>query len=358
MAALFASRGVKCTILTTPVNAAVICSTVDKANDALDSSTDDKTPIVITTVPFPDVGLPPGVESVVGVSSEADLYKMLEATNQLREPLGRFLAEHRPDAVVADSFFPWAVDAAAHHGVPRVSFLGTSMLARACTDTMVRNNPGQDAADGPDAVVALPGLPHRVALRRSQLMDPSKNKLEWDFYDLANDADQRSFGEVFNSFAELEPGYVDHYRTVLGRRVWLVGPLAHAAVSNGLSPDNGERCLLRWLDGKPAGSVVYACFGTLTHFTAAEGRELARGLQLSGKDFIWVTTGGGEDDTEEWMPEGFAELIADGGDRGMVFRGWAPQVLILNHSAVGCFVTHCGWNSVLEAVSAGVPMVT
>ncbi|GJM88272.1 hypothetical protein PR202_ga04312 [Eleusine coracana subsp. coracana] len=354
MAALFASRGVKCTILTTPVNAAVIRSTVDQANDALDSSTDDTPAIVITTVPFPDVGLPPGMESVVGVSSEADLYKLLEATNQLREPLDRFLAEHRPDAVVADSFFPWAVDAAARHGVPRLSFLGASMLARACTDAMVRNNPVQDAADGPDAVVALPGLPHRVALRRSQLMDPRKNKLEWDYYDLANDADQRSFGEVFNSFAELEPGYVDHYRTVLGRRVWLVGPLAHA-VSNGLSPD-GERCL-RWLDGKPAGSVVYACFGTLTHFTAAERGELARGLQISGKNFIWVLSSGADDDTE-WMPEGFAELIADGGDRGLVFRGWAPQMLILNHSAVGCFVTHCGWNSVLEAVSAGVPMVT
>jgi UDP:flavonoid glycosyltransferase YjiC (YdhE family) len=57
------------------------------------------------------------------------------------------------------------------------------------------------------------------------------------------------------------------------------------------------------------------------------------------------------------MPQGFAELLARG-DRGFVIRGWAPQTLILKHTALGGFVTHCGWNSVLEAVSAGVPMVT
>ncbi|TVU18799.1 hypothetical protein EJB05_34913, partial [Eragrostis curvula] len=355
MAAVFASRGVKCTILTTPANAAVIRPAVDRANAAAVPAID------MVTVPFPDVGLPPGVESVTGISSEADMFKLLDGSNRLREPFERFLEERRPDAVIADSFFPWAADAAAAHGVPRLSFLGTSMFARACTHALLRHNPA--LADGGDADdVVLPGLPHRVALRRSQLLDPAKpnHRFEWAFYELVDAADARSYGEVFNSFADLEPGCVDHYRAALGRRVWLTGPLAHVrtddiAGAGGLSPDD-ERCL-RWLDGKPRGSVVYVSFGTLTHFSPAEQRELARGLQISGKNFLWIM--GGEDaDASEWMPEGFAELFAAGDQRGLIFRAWAPQTRILNHPAVGGFVTHCGWNSVLEAVSAGVPLVT
>ena len=37
--------------------------------------------------------------------------------------------------------------------------------------------------------------------------------------------------------------------------------------------------------------------------------------------------------------------------------GWCPQEKVLSHTSVGGFLSHCGWNSVLEAVVAGVPMV-
>lgn len=124
--------------------------------------------------------------------------------------------------------------------------------------------------------------------------------------------------------------------------------------TNTLSPD-ADSCL-RWLDTKDANSVVYVSFGTLTSFSTGELRELARGLHLSGKNFVWVLRGAGAE-SSEWMPEDFAELM-ERGERGFIVRGWAPQMLILNHAALGGFVTHCGWNSTLEAVSAGVPMVT
>ncbi|XP_062216296.1 scopoletin glucosyltransferase-like [Phragmites australis] len=358
MAALFAARGVKCTILTTPVNAAVIRSVVDRANDGFLGT--DVPAIDIAVVPFPDVGLPPGVESGPALNSEADRDKFFHAIQLLREPFDRFLAENSPDAVVADSFFTWSVDAAGEHGVPRLAFLGSSMFARACSDSMLRNNPVEAAPDDPDALVLLPELPHRVELRRSQMIDPRKRPEHWAFYKSVNAADQKSYGELFNSFHELEPDYFQHYTTTLGRRAWLVGPVALASKdvatrgANGLSPD-ADGCL-RWLDAKPAGSVVYVSFGTLSHFSPAELRELARGLDLSGKNFVWVINGADTDESE-WMPEGFAELMARG-ERGLIIRGWAPQMLILNHLAVGGFLTHCGWNSTLEAVSTGVPMVT
>ncbi|KQJ94230.1 scopoletin glucosyltransferase [Brachypodium distachyon] len=366
MAALFAAHGARCTILTTPVNAAIIRPAVDRAN-ANANNPRVAISISISVVPFPDVGLPPGVENGSALKTPADRDSFFRAIQLLRDPFDRFLSETHPapDAVVADSHFQWSVDAAAAHGVPRLAFLGTSMFARACTDVMLRTNPMEqhqppsssssscpdDDDDDPDAMVSLAGLPHRVELRRSQMVDPRKQPGSFAFFKTVNAEDQRSFGEVFNSFHELEPDYVEHYQATLGRRVWLVGPVAPAPAPG--APD-ADGCL-RWLDSKPAGSVVYVSFGTLSSFAPEELRELARGLDISGKSFVWVVTGASDD--EQWMPEGFAELMARG-ERGIIVRGWAPQVAILNHGALGGFVTHCGWNSVLEAVSAGVPMVT
>ncbi|KAM3333653.1 hypothetical protein ACQJBY_028639 [Aegilops geniculata] len=92
----------------------------------------------------------------------------------------------------------------------------------------------------------------------------------------------------------------------------------------------------------------------MTSFSPEQMRELARGLDLSGKNFVWVIANDGAGaSSDPCKPGGFPTT-----DRGYIVRGWAPQVLILNHPAIGVFVTHCGWNSTLEAVSAGVPMVT
>ncbi|KAM0870491.1 hypothetical protein ACQ4PT_039994 [Festuca glaucescens] len=358
MAVLFASRGVRCTIITTPVNAATIRTAIDRANDAF-RGTDCPT-IVISVVPFPDVGLPLGVENGTGLTSRGDRHRLSQAVTQLREPFDQFLSDIHPDAVVSDSFFYWSADAAAEHGVPRLGFLGTSLFAGACTDSIQRNNPLETAPDDPDALVSLPGLPHRVELRRSQMSNPVRRPDNSTVSKRVNATDQKNFGEVFNSFQKLELGYVEHYRTTLGCRAWLVGPVALAnkdMAGRGaslLSPD-ADSCL-QWLDTKQPGSVVYVSFGSLVSFSPAELHELARGLDLSGKNFVWVVGGAGPG-SSEWMPQGFADLVARGG-RGFIIRGWAPQIQILNHPALGGFVTHCGWNSTMESVSAGVPMVT
>ena len=224
MAALFASRGARCTILTTPVNAEIIRPAVDRANGAnLGSPAID-----ISLMPFPDVGLPPGVENVMAMATFQVDYRaqFMQAIELVREPFERFLADHRPDAVVSDGLFSWSVDAAAAHGVPRLVFLGTSVFARSCSDSTLRNNPLEACPPGdddPDALVSLPGLSHRVQLTRRQMLDPWKQPEEWAFQQSNNAADQRSFGEVFNSFRELEPDYVEHIHATLGRRAWRRG---------------------------------------------------------------------------------------------------------------------------------------
>ncbi|RVW94966.1 UDP-glycosyltransferase 88F5 [Vitis vinifera] len=105
-------------------------------------------------------------------------------------------------------------------------------------------------------------------------------------------------------------------------------------------------------------------------FSREQVKEIAYGLERSGQRFLWVLKIPPVDnkskeikqenlvwndfDLDELMPEGFLERT---NNRGMVVKSWAPQVAVLRHQSVGGFVTHWGWNSVLEAVFAGVPMV-
>ncbi|XP_028548276.1 anthocyanin 3'-O-beta-glucosyltransferase-like, partial [Dendrobium catenatum] len=89
--------------------------------------------------------------------------------------------------------------------------------------------------------------------------------------------------------------------------------------------------VFRWLDGKDAGSVLYVCFGSLARFTAAQLREMRAGLEAAGRSFIWVVT----DDpaTERSVPATGEQE----GSVGFVIKGWAPQLAILEHEAVGGF---------------------
>lgn len=112
-----------------------------------------------------------------------------------------------------------------------------------------------------------------------------------------------------------------------------------------------------WLESKKPSSVIYACLGSLCRLVPAQLIELGLGLEASNQPFIWVIkTGERYLELEEWLvKERFEERIKG---RGLLIKGWAPQVLILSHPAVGGFITHCGWNSTLESVCSGVPMIT
>ncbi|CAA3029934.1 UDP-glycosyltransferase 88B1-like [Olea europaea subsp. europaea] len=144
--------------------------------------------------------------------------------------------------------------------------------------------------------------------------------------------------------------------------VFCIGPLL--ATERGRTGSMDE--CLKWLDSQPSQSVVFLCFGSLGLLSGKQLKEIAIGLERSEQRFLWVVRSPPsedkskrflpppEPDLESLLPSGFLDRTKD---RGFVVKSWAPQVEVLRHKSVGGFVTHCGWNSVLEALCAGVPMV-
>ncbi|KAJ9559277.1 hypothetical protein OSB04_013891 [Centaurea solstitialis] len=103
-------------------------------------------------------------------------------------------------------------------------------------------------------------------------------------------------------------------------------------------------------------SVIYAAFGSMVRFPDAQITEIALALEECKRPFVWVVRKKADEKEIEGMPEGFQERM-EKGNKGLILTEWAPQVDILQHPAVGGFLSHCGWNSVLEAMVAGVPLI-
>lgn len=171
----------------------------------------------------------------------------------------------------------------------------------------------------------------------------------------------RSTAVVFNTFDELEADVLEAIQARFSD-VYTVGPLqlvekeingpdSAASIGSNLWKEDLE--CLKWLDGQEAESVLYINFGSITPLSAAQMAEFAWGLAGSGRRFLWVIRPDLVAGKGAVLPEGFAEETEG---RGMTV-GWCRQEAVLAHAAVGGFLTHCGWNSTLEAVAEGVPMV-
>ena len=109
-----------------------------------------------------------------------------------------------------------------------------------------------------------------------------------------------------------------------------------------------------WLDTKPHGSVLYVSFGSYAHVEKEKLHEVAYGLLLSNVSFVWVVRPdivSSEDDDP--LPAGFKEAVRD---RSMIIP-WCCQIQVLTHPAIGGFLTHCGWNSILESIWCEVPLL-
>ncbi|CAM8907033.1 unnamed protein product [Rhodiola kirilowii] len=350
IARLFSSQGVHSTIITTPLNANYISKT---------------TSLSIKTLPFQasKVGLPDGCENVDMLPSPDLNFKFFQAVNLLQKPFENLLELEKPDCLISDIFFPWSVDSAEKFNIPRLVFNGTSFFAMCALESLKTHKPYKSVSTDSEPFV-IPNLPDEIKMTKSQFTADAWEDTEKGIGKLLAEArasELRSFGVVVNSFYELEPAYADYYKNVLNMKAWCVGPVsvcnrnAEEKIARGKKSTIDDHECLKWLEGKEPDSVVYACFGSGASFPDEQLRDIALGLEESGVNFIWVIRSSSESRSEDYLPEGFEDRVKD---RGFVIRGWAPQVLILDHPSVGGFVTHCGWNSALEGISAGLPMVT
>ncbi|EAZ22380.1 hypothetical protein OsJ_06038 [Oryza sativa Japonica Group] len=224
-------------------------------------------------------------------------------------------------AIVCDFFGTPALALVAELGVPGYVFFPTSISFISVVRSVVELH--DDAAVGeyrdlPDPLV-LPGC---APLRHDEIPDGFQDCADPNYAYVLEEGRRYGGADGFlvNSFPEMEPGAAEAFRRDAENGafppVYLVGPF----VRPNSNEDPDESACLEWLDHQPAGSVVYVSFGSGGALSVEQTAELAAGLEMSGHNFLWV-------------------------------------VRVLAHPATAAFVSHCGWNSTLESVSSGVPMI-
>ncbi|PON78004.1 UDP-glucuronosyl/UDP-glucosyltransferase [Parasponia andersonii] len=150
---------------------------------------------------------------------------------------------------------------------------------------------------------------------------------------------------LFTSVYELEPQAIDTLRSEFAFPVYPIGPAIPYLDLHQHSSSPSSQSYLQWLDSQPKGSVLYISLGSFLSVSSTQMDEIADGLRTSGVRFLWVARSD-------------APRLKDrSGELGLVVP-WCDQLRVLCHSSVGGFWTHCGWNSTLEAVFGGVPMLT
>ncbi|KAL3755254.1 hypothetical protein ACJRO7_002323 [Eucalyptus globulus] len=174
-------------------------------------------------------------------------------------------------------------------------------------------------------------------------------------------------GFIHNTCRVVEGRFVDLYASAMANgtatKHWALGPFNPIKVPEKRSRRSAHWCM-EWLDKQTPSSVIYVSFGTTTALSDEQIREIAMGLERSGQKFIWVLReadktdifGGGGEARKIELPQGFEDTAA-ARDLGVVVRDWAPQLEILGHPATGGFLSHCGWNSCMESISMGVPIL-
>ncbi|KAL2492728.1 UDP-glycosyltransferase 90A1 [Abeliophyllum distichum] len=308
------------------------------------------TDIKLVELPFPKEidSVPPGVENTDKLPSMTSFIPFAIATKNMQHDFEEAIQNLQPvSCLISDLFLGWTQQSAAKFGIPRLVFSGMGIFSTTMFQIMRRDRPhaGTVSLESP---LFIPDFP-QLKLTRNDFyphfceIEPTG---EWeDFMAEQVLAMAKSHGLVVNSFYELESSYVDYWSQKIGPKAWCVGPLCLAKPPS-IAPVE-KPMYMEWLDGKSAKGVpvLYVSFGTQAEVSEEQLNEIAKGLEKSQVCFLWVLRSKG------------VEYLQGVENRGLIVKEWVDQMEILQHKAVKGFLSHCGWNSVMESLSANVPIL-
>jgi hypothetical protein len=159
---------------------------------------------------------------------------------------------------------------------------------------------------------------------------------------------------VCNTVQELESETISALQQK--QPIYAIGPVFPTGLATTIVPTSlwSESDCTQWLDTRPNGSALYISFGSYAHVSKEEIVEIAYGVLLSGVSFIWVLRPDiVKSDETDFLPVGFEDEIKG---RGLIVP-WCHQMAVISHPAIRGFLTHCGWNSILESIWCGVPLL-
>ncbi|CAH8314398.1 unnamed protein product [Eruca vesicaria subsp. sativa] len=292
-----------------------------------------------------------------------------------KELLQRINAEHdvpRVSCIVADGIMSFTVDAAEELGIPEVLFWTTSacgFMAYLHFYRFIEKGiiPLKDDCLTKEYLeTKIDWVPSMSNLRLKDfppgLRTTNPDDIVINFLIRETDRAKRASAIILNTFDDLEHDVINSMQSILPP-VYSIGPL-HLLVDKEIGEESEigqigsslwreETECLDWLNTKPRSSVVYVNFGSITVMSAEQIVEFAWGLEATGKHFLWVIRPDLVAGDVAMVPPEFLTKTAD---RRMLVS-WCPQEKVLSHPAVGGFLTHCGWNSTMESICAGVPML-
>ncbi|GJN36788.1 hypothetical protein PR202_gb25684 [Eleusine coracana subsp. coracana] len=329
-----------------------------------------------TTIPD---GLPPSEDNDV----TQDIATLCRSTTETcLGPFRRLLAElndpatgHPPvTCIVSDVIMGFSIDAALELGLPYVqlwtasaiSFLGYHHYRLLMDRGLAPLKDVEQLTNGflDTPVEDVPGL-RNMRLRDFptfiRTTDPDEYMVQYVLRETDRTANASAL--IVNTIDDLEGEAMAAMEELgLARKVYALGPLpllAHedqptlrSSITLSLWKEKEET--LEWLDGREPNSVIYVNFGSITVMTKEQLLEFAWGLANSGKQFLWIVRRDLVKGDAAMLPP---EFLAETKERG-IMANWCPQQEVLNHPAVGAFLTHSGWNSTLEAMCGGVPVIS